>query len=113
MHGNRDERVALRRRVRVAWLAVRTVEQRRRVLADLAVQPGWLWHAVAHPGVVALAAARLPPLESSGEGGLTGACDRRALAREAAALRLERAEAGCCCAWCISPGRAARRTAAR
>jgi hypothetical protein len=81
-------------RVRAAYRALRTRARRRQILSDLVVQPGWLWRTVAHPDVAPLADAALPPLELSGEGGLIGACDRRALAREAAALRLERAEMG-------------------
>ena len=88
------------RRVQVAYRALRTRAQRREILTDLAVQPGWLWRTVAHPELVALADAALPPLPPYGpfDDGpaldLMEACDRRALVREAAALRLERAEAG-------------------
>jgi hypothetical protein len=90
-----DERKRARdaHRVRGAYRALRTRARRRQILADLVVQPGWLWRAVAHPDVAALADVALLPLDISGEGGLIGACDRRALAREAAALRLERAGA--------------------
>lgn len=84
------ERAVQAQRVRTAYQALRARAQRRQILADLVVQPGWLWRPVAHPDVAALAEAALPPLDPSGEGGLVGACDRRALAREAAALRLER-----------------------
>jgi hypothetical protein len=52
-------------RVWAAYRALRTRAQRRQILADLVVQPGWLWRAVAHPDVAALADAALPPLEPS------------------------------------------------
>jgi hypothetical protein len=82
------------RRVRTAYRALRKQARRRQILADLVVQPGWLWRTVAHPDVAALANAALPPLEpSASAGGLIESCDRRVLAREAAALRLERTEA--------------------
>jgi hypothetical protein len=81
-------------RVRAAYRALRTRAQRQQILTDLAVQPGWLWRTVAHLDVAVLADAALPPLDPSAPaGGLIEACDRRALAREAAALRLERTEA--------------------
>jgi hypothetical protein len=89
-----DERAVQAHRVRVAYQAVRTRERRCQVLADLAVQPGW-WRTFTDPDVIALAEAALPPLlPAPGVVGLVEACDRRALAREAAALRLERAAAG-------------------
>jgi hypothetical protein len=59
---------------------------------DLAVQPDWL-RIHAHPDITALADALLTPL-LGGDHTLEEACDLRALEREAAALRLEREQAG-------------------
>jgi hypothetical protein len=95
--GIRDDyrRAVEARRVKTAYRAVRTRALRRRMLADLAVQPGWLWRAFTHPQVVAMADAALPPLPPHDKDlGLIEVCDRRALIRDAAALRLERAQSG-------------------
>jgi hypothetical protein len=97
------------RRVRTAYQVLRTRARRQQILADLAVQSGWLWRTVAHPDIATLADAALPPLEPSDESGLIESCDRRALAREAAALRLERAESG----WAYGRARRRVRSAAR
>jgi hypothetical protein len=79
-------------RIGRACSVLRTGARRRQILADLAVQPGWL-RSYAHPDVTAMADALLTPLLSS-DHTLEEACDLRALEREAAALRLERAQAG-------------------
>ena len=79
-------------RIGAACWAMRTRARRREILADLAVQPGWLG-TYAHPDVTAMADRLLTPL-LGGHYTLEEACDLRALEREAAALRLERAEAG-------------------
>jgi len=91
------ERAVAARRVEVAFWALRTAGQRRRVLVDMAVQPGaWDWFYI-RPEVRALVDAWLPPLVepyAPGGGpplGLVEVCDLRVLAREEAALRLERA----------------------
>jgi hypothetical protein len=76
---------------RAAW-ALRTPAQRRQVLGDLAAQPSLLAGLGFDPGRAALAGALLTPL--SGEAGLDEACDRRALEREAARMRLECRAAG-------------------
>jgi hypothetical protein len=72
---------------RACWV-LRTRACRRGILADLAVQPGWL-RSYAHPDVTVMADAQLTPVR--GGHTLEEACDMRALEREAAALRLERA----------------------
>jgi hypothetical protein len=90
-----DERRAVEaHRVKVAYRVLRSQERRDQVLVDLAIQPGW-WASLGltYPDVAAKAEAALPPLWD-GEGGLELALDRRALERDRAALRLERAEAG-------------------
>lgn len=83
------ERAVEARRVAVAYRAARTGPQRRRVLADMAVQPEAWRGFYLHPDVRVMAEALLPPLRG-GPHGLMEACDLRALAREGAALRLER-----------------------
>lgn len=75
----------------MAYWVVRSRSQRCQVLADLAVQPGW-WRTFMQPDVMAMADAVLPPFSDDLE--LMETCDVRALAREPAALRLERACAG-------------------
>lgn len=88
-----DERRAVEgHRVKVAFRVLRVRERREQVLVDLAVQPGW-WQSLTHVDVAAKAEAMLPPLWDS-EAGVELALDRRALERDRAALRLERAEAG-------------------
>ncbi len=79
-------------RIGTACWALRTRARRRAILADLAVQPGPL-RSYAHPNVAAMADRLLTPLLGS-DYTLEEACDLRALEREAAALRLERAQAG-------------------
>lgn len=76
---------------RAAW-ALRTRKQRRQVLADLAVQPGLLAGLGFDPQRAALAGELLTPLFN--EAGLDETCDRRALEREAALMRLECRAAG-------------------
>ena len=71
---------------RAAW-ALRTRRRRRQVLADLVVQPGLLSGLGYDPARSVLADALLTPLAS--EIGLDQACDRRALERQAAQMRLE------------------------
>jgi hypothetical protein len=78
-------------RIGAACRVLCTRSRRRQMLADLAVQPGCQW-AFDHPGVRVMAEALLTPLIGGGLS-LEEACDRRALEREAAALRLERAGA--------------------
>lgn len=92
--GDAEQRAVEAHRVRVAYrvLRVRVRERREQVLVDLALQPGW-WQSVTHEEVAAKAEAMLPPLWGTA-GGLELALDRRALERDRAALRLERAEAG-------------------
>jgi hypothetical protein len=74
---------------RAAW-ALRTLSQRRQVLADLLVQPGMPRWLRLDPERAALHDALLSPLT----GDLDEALDRRALEREAALIRLECRAAG-------------------
>jgi len=74
-----------------AWV-LRTRAHRHRILADLAIQSGWP-RTYAHPDVAVMANSLLTPLLGA-DLTLEEACDLRALEREAAALRLERAQAG-------------------
>jgi hypothetical protein len=99
-HRDPFERAVAARRVNVAYWALRTAGLRRRVLTDMAVQTGaWDWFYM-RPEVRALANAALPPMfAGDGPGYDPGlppqeVWDRRALVRETAALRLERAEQG-------------------
>jgi hypothetical protein len=74
-----------------AW-ALRTQRRRREILADLEAQRGLLDFLLEPEVRAALADTVLTPLR--GQGGLEEACDRRALEREAALMRLERRAAG-------------------
>lgn len=76
---------------RAAW-ALRTGLRRRQILADLAVQPGLLSGLGFDRGRAELADGLLTPL--AGAADLEKACDRRALEREAARMRLECLVAG-------------------
>lgn len=77
-------------RIGAACWALRTRARRRQILADLAIRSNKL-RAYGHPDLSAVADESLTPLLGTNLT-LEEACDRRALEREAAALRLERAQ---------------------
>ena len=78
-------------RVAAAYAALRSEPQRRQMLVDLALQPGH-WRTGDLSEVAAMVEAVVPPPE--GPWDLEAAWDHAALARAAAALRVERAAAG-------------------